>query len=68
MNENPNVVGFLKNTQALRVINTDCATVKGNCRGTNQKRIDDLPNTPIPKRKSECVCLLILNHVHLIFL
>ena len=53
VNKNPNVVEFLRNTQALRVINTTCTNVKGNCRGSNRKRgVDDLENTPIPKRKS----------------
>lgn len=51
VNENPNVVEFLKNTQALRIINSTCATVRGNCRG---QRKDDKPfeleNTPLSKR------------------
>ena len=54
VNENPNVSEFLKNTQALRVVNTDCATVRGNCRGN--KRKGDPPgieNVPIKKRKTK---------------
>ena len=30
-NENPNAKDFLKNTQALRVVNGLCGNVKGNC-------------------------------------
>ena len=33
VNENPNVAQFLKNTQALRVIQTCTGSVRGNCRG-----------------------------------
>lgn len=38
VNENPNVSEFIKNTQALRVVNTDCATVRGNCRGATKRK------------------------------
>jgi hypothetical protein len=31
VNENPNSRDFLKNTQALRVVNGVCRNVKGNC-------------------------------------
>ena len=52
VNENPNVEDFVKNTQALRVINGVCHKVRGNCRGSN---IDELPpqgsNEPLPKRR-----------------
>ncbi len=34
--DNPNVAEFIKNTQALRVINTTCGGVRGNCRGSNK--------------------------------
>lgn len=37
VNENPNVKEFLENTQALRVINTVCGTVRGNVRGADKK-------------------------------
>ena len=33
--ENPSVAEFVKNTQALRVINSTCSGIKGNCRGNN---------------------------------
>ena len=33
VNENPNVKEFLKNTQALRVIQSCTGAVRGNCRG-----------------------------------
>ena len=51
-NENPNAVEFFRNTQALRVINTTCANIKGNCRGSNRVDINGLENVPLPKRKS----------------
>ena len=31
LNENPDVAEFIKNTQALRVVNSSCATARGNC-------------------------------------
>ena len=53
--ENPNASQFLKNTQALRVINTTCGAIRGNCRGDKgkQKRVavENLENTPLSKRK-----------------
>lgn len=54
-NDNPNVSEFIKNTQALRVINSTCADIKGNCRGTNQKTetaqkwIADRENKALPR-------------------
>ena len=62
VNENPNVSQFIKNTQALRVVNGICRdAVKGNCRGSNkaQKRgrkcalqLDkENISAPLPKRK-----------------
>ena len=48
--ENPNAHQYCKNTQALRVINSDCADVpKGNCRGRKQ-HIDMQDKKPLPKR------------------
>ena len=51
--ENPSVAEFCTNTQALRVVNTDCANVsRGNCRGNAQKRtITEKNNEPLPKRR-----------------
>ena len=57
-NDNPNVSQFVKGTQALRVINTTCTNIKGNCRATNdkaeevQKWIADKENKSLPKRKN----------------
>ena len=34
--ENPSVAEFLQNTQALRIVDSTCATVHGNCRGANR--------------------------------
>ncbi len=57
VNENPNVSEFVKNTQALRVVNSSCATVRGNCRGAQKKKKKDAPleveNTPLQKRKTK---------------
>ncbi len=36
VNENPNIPEFIKNTQALRIVNTTCCTVRGNCRGAKK--------------------------------
>lgn len=56
VNENPNAMEFLKNTQALRAINSTSVTVRGNCRGASSKKknSDEHPlveNTPLSKRK-----------------
>lgn len=54
VNENPSTAEFLKNTQALRVINSTTSTVRGNCRGTHKR---DQPiavdNSEIKKRKTK---------------
>ena len=51
-NENPNVVQFCKNTQALRVINGVCGNIsKSNCRG-NKTSVDwGKENCQLPKRR-----------------
>ena len=47
-NKNPNASQCLKNTQALRVINSTCGTIRGNCRGTKGvKSLMDAENTPL---------------------
>jgi len=55
--DNPTVSQFCKNTQAIRLINSVCANVKGNCRGREQS-IDMEDIKPLPKRrrvrKSSC--------------
>lgn len=55
VNENPNVKEFLENTQALRVINTVCGTVRGNVRGADKKgrkyRVKEVDLQPMRKRK-----------------
>ena len=49
VNENPNAKEFMKNTQALRVINGMCPSVtRGNCRGNNEQQKLDV--TPLHKR------------------
>ena len=54
VNENPTAAQFLKNDQALRVINSiNIDTGAGNTRGTNCKQIvvDEGSNDPLPKRR-----------------
>ena len=49
VNENPNAKEFMKNTQALRVINGMCPRVShGNCRGNTEEQTFDM--TPLRKR------------------
>ena len=56
--ENPNVAEFIKNTQALRVINSTCAGIKGNCRGSNNNKrklfpIEKENAIPLTKRRRQ---------------
>ena len=51
-NENPTCSAFLKNTNALRVINSVVGHVqKGNCRGRKHKVDVEAENVPLPKRR-----------------
>ena len=48
--DDPTVAEFLKNTNALRVINTVCRNVShGNCRANKQICDPEKENTPLPK-------------------
>lgn len=53
--DNPNAHEFLKNTQALRVVNELCLpAVKGNCRGKRKQDkciVAEKDLQPLPKRK-----------------
>ena len=50
-NENPNARDFIKNTQALRVVNGVCRNIKGNCRGNEENNpIDSAPLCKRPRR------------------
>ena len=53
VHENPNVVEFSKNTQALRVIKSVCKSAsRGNCRGGPQESANtDELSEPLPKRR-----------------
>lgn len=52
--DNPNAQEFLKNTQALRVVNGFCRDVaKGNCRGNKETKLGTKENTPLVKRKQK---------------
>jgi hypothetical protein len=51
VNENPDVMDFVKNTQALRIINGVCKNVRGNCRGGSNEDINDYDKGPLPKRR-----------------
>ncbi len=54
VNENPSVAEFAKNTQALRIVNSTCATVRGNCRGGKEKADNiEVDNTPLNKRRKK---------------
>ena len=55
VNENPNVSDFIKNTQALRVINYTCGSVRGNCRQAEKDRHFELENTPLKKRTRKSI-------------
>lgn len=49
--ENPSVIEFCKNMQALRVINTACVNVsRGNCRRNAEEVNLEKENQPLPKR------------------
>ena len=49
--DNPNVLEYYQNTQALRVVDSFCrAPVRGNCRGSTSAMPYDFC-TPLPKRK-----------------
>lgn len=46
--EHPNASQCLKNAQALRVINSTCGTIRGNCRGSKDvKSLINAENTPL---------------------
>ena len=54
MNENPSVAEFFKNTQTLRVCGNLPTEIKGNCRGSNSKRVltfDKENIAPLTKRR-----------------
>ena len=52
VNDNPNVSQFLKNSQALRIINKiDLDVVLGNCRRTNKKTLSIEDETSQPLKK-----------------
>lgn len=54
VNDNPNAKEFMKNTQALRVINSVCGNVRGNVRGADRirkYRDDEIDLRPLRKRK-----------------
>ena len=40
VNEIPSVAKFLWKIQAFRIIDSTCATVRGNCRGANEEEED----------------------------
>ena len=50
--DDPTVAEFVKNTNALRVIDTVCGNVsRGNCRGNKESFDREKENTPLPKRR-----------------
>ena len=51
VHDNPSVCDFLKNTQALRVVNGTCKHVRGNCRGSDSSKSLVQMSEPLPKRR-----------------
>lgn len=51
VHDNPNSLEFMKNTQALRVINGLQAPKRGNCRGGHRDEDKENWSTTLPKRK-----------------
>lgn len=49
--ENPNASDFIKNTQALRVIDGVCRNIRGNCRGSTSREVDKSMLEHLPKRR-----------------
>ena len=50
--DNPNVMEYYQNTQALRVVNSFCrSSVKGNCQGTHSCDKENIASasTPLPR-------------------
>ena len=58
--DNPNALEFLRNTQALRIVNTASCVVKGSCRGTRRQKLirNYLKDR---ERENECVFVRCLN-------
>ena len=71
--DNPNAQEFLKNTQALRVVNGFCRDV---ARGNKETKLGMKDNTPLPNRKlppgllyctnfTDILDLCVMLHVHI---
>lgn len=57
VHDNPNVQEFLKNTQALRVVNSVArAPLRGNCRHGTKDVVDKENCEPLPKRPRKTPC------------
>jgi hypothetical protein len=53
--DNPNAQEFLRNTQAVRVVNSLCrGPARGNCRGNIGDTKIEQKNKPLPKRVAKC--------------
>ena len=55
VNENPSVAEFVKNTQALRVCGNLPTEIKGNCRGSNSKRVLTFDKEHLSLREEESI-------------
>ena len=49
VNENPSANDFIKNSQALRVVNGICSNIKGNCCAGNTEELSSDDMGPLPK-------------------
>ena len=67
--DNPNAQEFMKNTQALRVVNSVArAPLSSNCRGGNQDEVDKENCEPLPKRprhKSKKLIIVICTSIEI---
>ena len=55
VNKNPTSHQFLKNNQALRVVNSIKIDLqRGNTRGSNTEKVTTVSTAPLPKRRKIC--------------
>ena len=67
VNENPSVYEFQKNSQALRVIQANTVSVRGNCRGNVE--VDPSEHTPLRRRsykKHSSLCMYMYMQLYIV--
>ena len=63
VNGNPSCAQFIKNNEALRVVNSIKINLsKGNTKGTNEDQLTSVSNAPLPKRKRNSTESMPTNH------